>query len=531
MTRAAVSGRFRQLHRALRGPTITGNLTARVGALAALAASSLLVARTGGPAAVGTLALLRVLTWFTGLLLSFGLYGAAPFFLSGPGRSEPRYRSTLLAMAVAAGVVGVGLWVAVSPLFGPRFLPELSPLLLLAAGISVPTQLLETTAKACSQGFDDLTGSNRIIVLEELLFVPFYGLLVAAGASPYLAMIVALPLGDVCNSSCGWIRLWRRGYFRGAGRPSLRLARHIAAYGTRAELNSVTQLLNGRLDFIIVTALVGPAALGIYSVASRTAELLRLPSLAINYVLFPAYARLGGRSAVVEARAAIRRTWWVPAAVAVPVAVAAPVALPLVYGPAFRAAVVPTWILLAGLAGGSVYGVLSAFLSGVGRPGLTSIAQATGLVVTVVLDLALIPHHGIVGAAIASSFAYLTTTGVLMACFRLTRVGSRGRHIRVRPARAGRKEPAGSPAARAPAAPRTPAPPGLPATPATPATPRTTAPSGPPAAPRTTTPPGPPAAPRTPALPRTPAASRTPAAPRAPAPPGAHTRRTAEAPQ
>ena len=62
-----------------------------------------------------------------------------------------------------------------------------------------------------------------------------------------------------------------------------------------------------------------------------------------------------------------------------------------------------------GLAGGGVYGVLSAFLSGIGRPGLNSLAQAAGLVVTVALDLSLIPHLGIVGAATASTFAYLTT--------------------------------------------------------------------------------------------------------------------------
>ena len=179
-----------------------------------------------------------------------------------------------------------------------------------------------------------------------------------------------------------------------------------------------------------MTALVGPAALGIYAVASRTAELLRLPALAINYVLYPAYARQGGHTAEAEARAAMRRTWWIPAAVAVPVAVTAPVILPLVYGPAFRAAVIPTWILLGGLAGGSVYGVLSAFLSGTGRPGLTSIAQGAGLVVTVALDLTLIPHFGINGAATASAFAYLTTTFVLVACFRLTKTGSRPWHAR-----------------------------------------------------------------------------------------------------
>lgn len=462
-TRGAQLGRLRG---AFRGPTVTGNLTARVGALAALTAASLLVARTGGPAAVGTLALLRVLPWFTGLLLSCGLYGAAPYFLSGPGRTEAGYRATLPAMAVAAGIPGAAVWMAASPVIGPRLLPELSLPLMLVAGISVPTQLLETTAKACSQGFDDLTGSNRIIVLEELLFVPCYGLMVAAGASPYVAMVVALPLGDVCTGGTGWIRLLRRGYFRGVGRPSPKLARKVAAYGTRAELNSVVLLLNGRLDFIIVTALVGPAALGVYAVASRTAELLRLPSLAINYVLYPAYARLGGPAAAVQAQAAIRRTWWVPAAVAVPVAAAAPVVLPMVYGPAFRAAVIPTWILLVGMAGGSVYGVMSAFLAGTGRPGLTSFAQGAGLVMTVTLDLTLIPHLGIIGAATASTFAYLTTTCVLIACFRMSWAGSRARCV---PDQIAQDEPAGPSASNSrtppagPSASNSPAPPTAPA--------------------------------------------------------------------
>jgi O-antigen/teichoic acid export membrane protein len=444
-----------RLHRLIRGPTITGNLVARVGALAALSAASLLVARTGGAAGVGTLALLRVLPWSVGLLLSCGLYGAAPYFLSGPGRAEPGYRLTLPAMAVAAGATGAVLWAAAAPFFGHRLLPELSHPLLLAAGIAVPTQLLETTAKACSQGFDDLTGSNRIIVLEELLFVPCYGLLFAAGASPYLAMIVALPLGDVLTGGTGWARLWRRGYFRGAGRPSPRLARDIASYGVRAELNSVVQLLNGRLDFVIVTALAGPAALGVYAVASRTAELLRVPSLAINYVLYPAYARLGRPAAAVQARRAIRQTWWVPAAVAVPVAAAAPAVLPLLYGTAFRGAVIPVWILLAGLAGGSVYGVLTAFLSGVGRPGLTSIAQASGLVVTVTLDLTLIPHLGITGAATASAFAYLTTTFVLVGCSRRTQAGRPGKHATGPGASDAQAPPAGLPAGTAPVPPST----------------------------------------------------------------------------
>jgi O-antigen/teichoic acid export membrane protein len=401
-----------------RSNPIAANLLARIGALGSLTLTSLLVARVAGPAGVGVLVLLRMLPWLTGLLLSGGLYGAAPYFLSGPGRVERRYRATLLAIALTAGLVGLMLWVAASPVLGARFFPDLSVTLVALAGVSVPTQLLESTAKACSQGFDDLGGSNRIIVLEEFLFLPIFGLLLLAGTDPYLAMVLALPLGDLGTAGSGWIRLSRRGYFDGVGRPSLRLARRLLAYGFRAQIGSIALLLNARLDFALVGAMVGPSSLGIYAVASRYAELLRLPALAMNYVLYPSYAR-DGSGAAAKARAMIPRIGWIPAAVAVPMALAAPVVLPLVYGSAFRAAVVPAWILLLGLAGGGVSGVISAFLSGDGRPGLNSAAIAAGLVATVGLDLLLIPRFGVPGAAVASTIAYLTTAVVLLACFRV----------------------------------------------------------------------------------------------------------------
>ena len=398
---------------------IAANLLARVGAIGSLLLASLVVARIAGPAGVGTLVLLWVLPWLTGLVLSSGLYGAAPYLLSGPGRSEPRYRSTLAAMTVAAGAVGAGLWIAASPLLGPWLFPQLPLVLVAVAGVSVLTQALESAAMACTQGFDDLSGSNRIIFLEEFLFLPFLGLLLLAGTDHFAAIVLALLGGDLATGGYGWTRLARLGYFTGAGRPSVALAGHVAAYGFRAQLGSIALLLNARLDFALVGALVGPASLGIYAVASRYAELLRLPSLAMNYVLYPDYARDGGKVAADKARAMLPGIGWIPAALAVPMALAAPLVLPLFYGPAFKEAVLPACVLLIGLAGGGVIGVISAYLQGVGRPGLYSAAVGAGLPVTVALDLLLIPHFGVMGAAVASTAAYVTTTGVLVACFRV----------------------------------------------------------------------------------------------------------------
>jgi 2-oxoisovalerate dehydrogenase E1 component beta subunit len=86
---------------------------------------------------------------------------------------------------------------------------------------------------------------------------------------------------------------------------------------------------------------------------------------------------------------------------AVPLALCAGLVLPLLYGRSFEGSVHPSWILLAGLVGEGVAGLVSAYLYGVGRPGLNSLAVGAGVVVTVIGDLLLIRPLGAVGAAIA----------------------------------------------------------------------------------------------------------------------------------
>ena len=65
----------------------------------------------------------------------------------------------------------------------------------------------------------------------------------------------------------------------------------------RGQLGGMLTLLNLRLDFAILGALAGPAVLGVYAVASKYAELLRLPGLAVTYVLLPASSPAPARPA------------------------------------------------------------------------------------------------------------------------------------------------------------------------------------------------------------------------------------------
>jgi O-antigen/teichoic acid export membrane protein len=157
----------------------------------------------------------------------------------------------------------------------------------------------------------------------------------------------------------------------------------------------------------------------VYAVASKFAELMRLPATALNYVLYPRFARVSAEVAGQEANRLLPRAAAVTVAMTPILAIASVYLLPLLYGKAFQGAVLPSCILLGGLAVEGAAAVASAYLCGTGRPGANSWGMGVGVAVTITLDILLIPGHEAVGAAIASTVAYLATTCLLTA---LTRV-------------------------------------------------------------------------------------------------------------
>jgi len=152
-------------------------------------------------------------------------------------------------------------------------------------------------------------------------------------------------------------------------------------------------------------------------VASKFAELVKIPPLALTYVLYPKYARDDQQTAAAKARKLLPRAGLLAAGAIVPVWFAATLLIPALYGSDFKGAITPAHIILVGLAPQGIAAVITAFLYGVGRPGLNSLGMAVGLAATVVLDLLLIPRFGAVGAASASAVAYASSTLALVWLF------------------------------------------------------------------------------------------------------------------
>jgi lipopolysaccharide/colanic/teichoic acid biosynthesis glycosyltransferase/O-antigen/teichoic acid export membrane protein len=390
------------------------NLGAQVGALAAVSAASLLVARTGGPAVVGEYTLLRVLPWLFGVVFSCGLPTASAFFLADQRTDDRRLRPTLTVMAVAGAALGGLAWLAAAVPFHHVFFRQIPAWLVAVTAVLVVTQLWTVTAKGCCQGSGDMAGANLVIVAEELWFVGVYpAALLLFGYHKTASVAGALIVSGIAATATGVARLWWRRFFTGWGLPSRGLATRVAAFGARGQLGNMLWLTNLRFDVILLGALAGPAVTGIYSVASKVAELTRLAPTAINYVLYPRFARLGHGAAMAEARRLLPRSTLLTVALTPVAAVAAYIGLPVLYGHAFDGAIPLAEIIMIGLTVEGGAAVASALLVGRGRPGLNSVGMGAGAVITVTLDVILIPRYGALGGAVTSAVTYLAATTTL----------------------------------------------------------------------------------------------------------------------
>jgi O-antigen/teichoic acid export membrane protein len=394
---------------------LAGNAAARVGAMGSLALATVMVAQAGGSVLVAEFTLFRVLPGIVCVLAVFGLPGASPYFLARPEQELARIRAALVWITLGGAAFGALVWLALSPVLRHVFFSQLGLGIVAAAAIPTFTQTFVAVGKSQLQGGQDQRGANVAIVAEEAAFLPLYGALLFF-SNDVRGMLAGLVLADVAVAAGIAVRLVRRGYFRGWLRPGLALVREICGYGMRGQIGGLLQLVNDRFDVAILAAVASPSVLGVYAVASKLADLLRMPGLALTYVLYPSFAR-DPQGAARRTASLMVKALGISIVVAVPLAMLAGPVLPLLFGAEFATAVLPAQIMIGGTVVCSVAGLVTAYLLGIGRPGANSISIVAGVAMTVTLNLLLVPRLGAVGAAIAAAAANVATTVTLLAFF------------------------------------------------------------------------------------------------------------------
>lgn len=400
---------------------VATTLLVQFGGLALAVVQGAIVARWLGPAGKGVLTIVLLVPALLGMFLNPGLAPSYTYLIASRRTSVHGLGGHALVFAAVAGVLAYAL-VGIGSILGvtQRLLPGVPAGTLLLALVGVPVTLFGGQLGAI------LLGQERI---HRMNLIALAGAAAALAFTTVTLVVLRWGVPGAVAATVGSGILMTVLYWRAArlGRGGLRLCldfsllRPMFSYGIRAHVGNLMQFFNYRLDSLILNYIVGPAAVGIYAVSVRLAELVWLVPGAVGTVIFP---RAAARTPEEMNRFTPRVFRWTLAFALIAgagIMLLGRIAIKLVYSAAFLDAYAPLLLLLPGtiLLGGAK--VLTNDLAGRGRPQYNAIASGVALVLTVHLDLLLIPSHGAAGAAVASSVSYAASFALAVAFWMRTR--------------------------------------------------------------------------------------------------------------
>lgn len=384
------------------------------------AAQAILVARWLGPEGRGFLAMTLLVTNIGALLLSGGAQTTLVFHVASDRLSLREAMghvwSLVLASALVTSAVGllghvVGSWEAA--------FPGLSTGLLIAGLVGVPLTIANEQVRSLLQARRWTSAFNRLAVghTGAALLATVVALTLLSGDELEVAVGLLIATGAIAVAAIAHIpaseRTWRP-----------RLCRDVLSdlwsYGRAAHVATTAQFLNYRLDLLLVAVLLGPVEAGIYVVALRLAELLWVVPEAAGIVLLPRVAA----SDTVGTRRLLQVTVGAAVAGAATLFTTGSWLIPALFGEPFAPAYRSMTLLLPGAIALAAAKVLTSAIAGAGHPRVNAIASLSGLLVAVTLDLVLIPRHGLVGAAVATSLSYSLILAVAVLGFKKTSPGA-----------------------------------------------------------------------------------------------------------
>ena len=403
----------------------------QVSQVAALVGVNVVVTRVTGASGKGIFTLMSLLVTLGTSLTALGISWAAIYFI-GRGRRLARdisptlMTSSLVSAAVTDIALAAGFFLLRTSYFKDVSVTQLAVTLAIVPGVQLTTTLGSM-----------ILGGNRPIHFATTTLVQWLvtlalqcGLALAGRLDPTSALVAWLT-GTVASVAVGATLVgdglrWRLGIDRAA-------FRELLDYGLKGYLANLLQFFNYRLDALIVNAISGVASVGVYSISVAMTEVIWFVAQAFSTVMFPHVSSVDRRDADRVTPIVSRNVWFITLLGVVAMAILGRWLVVLVFGDAMLPAVTPLLLLLPGTFALSGVKVLTSYLSGIGRPIYATYIAAGNLVLTVVLDIALIPRFGIAGAAAASSIVYTITAIVTVIIFRKESGGGIGETIVIRP--------------------------------------------------------------------------------------------------
>jgi len=380
--------------------------------------TSILIARILGPSGRGIYAIF-ILVPMT--LQQFGVFGLPQGVVHYMHKDPEGRGRRAMNMVLAAALVGIPYALVARWIFATGALDELrhaSELVTTLVVCCVPPMLFNAYAQGFVLGLDDLVKRNLLRIVELAVYFAGVVLFVVLLDQGVVGAMKAWAGGILATTVLGGFYLLPDAA-RARFRPDPRRLKRDFAFGIRGFIATVAFFLLYRLNLYLVSHFLDSDAVGHYSVAAALLMMMAILPQAIDQAFLPKvtarYAAGGGQERMTPLIS--RLSLIISAACAFAMAIGAWPLVWVLYGQEYLPAVGALLVLLPSVTVLCGMAVLSSALQARGRPIWNSVGAVVGFTANGILGLLLIPHWGIMGAALASSVGYLAFGCVLAFAF------------------------------------------------------------------------------------------------------------------
>lgn len=271
------------------------------------------------------------------------------------------------------------------------------------AGLAVIVTFHGLCYSAVLRAFEEMGWDIIGFVLHKVILMGFIGLAVRAHGG-LAGVFAAFLAANACQYFYYRILVGYR-HGRAALRVDPRGGWAMLAESFPLGVAEILRRLTWQADKLLLAALAAPVAVGVFSAANKILEAMNPFTVNLTLPLFPVFSRLARDSSVKLSKAyeqSLKFLYVMGVPIATALFVLADSIALLLFGEAFRESgevlrvLAPAVILLLPT---SVYGYL---FTAMGRQRLFTVCVAISLSVNLVVDLALIPFYGALGAAVGT---------------------------------------------------------------------------------------------------------------------------------
>lgn len=323
---------------------------------------------------------------------------------------------SLGSLLVIATVVGIALALLAQPVSNLLGNPTLQPFLVVG-GVFVVVRSLATYLTNVFQGFNRVDYSALMTALSRAGRVVFAVGLVLLGLGA-LGALIGYVAGYAVAVGVGLVILARRFYrdIEPAGERADGLARRILEYSVPTAATRASVVLDSRVDKIIIGTIVGPAAVGYYTLATQIADFCIVPAQSLGFTISPAIGEQDADDQTENAASLYERSMesvlllYLPAAVGL--ALLAEPAIRLIFSQSYLGAVPVLQLFSIFIIVRAIHKITGNGLDYLGLARIRAIARGTAAIGNLALNLLLVPLFGIMGAAVATLVTYSAYTAV-----------------------------------------------------------------------------------------------------------------------